>query len=169
MTLPALYQLREEYTALLAKLADADLDAQTIADTIESTGLQESIAEKAQNCVMVLRQLDTNCDAIDAEIKRLKELKDRRKANAEKLEEYLIYNMEAAGIESIDAPLMTIKVRNNPESVDVFEPALLPDEFWEWPKMPEKKPNKNLIKTTLKSGVEVSGVRLVRSKSLSIK
>lgn len=169
MTLPALYQLREEYTTLLAKLADADLDAQTIADTIESTGLQESIAEKAQNCVMVLRQLDTNCEAIDAEIKRLKELKDRRQANAKRLEDYLIYNMEAAGIESIDAPLMTIKVRNNPESVDVFEPALLPDEFWEWPKMPEKKPNKNLIKTTLKSGVELSGVRLVRSKSLSIK
>jgi hypothetical protein len=169
MSLPALYQLRSEYVELLNKLADADLDAQTIADTLEGSGLQESIADKAQNIVAVLTQMDSNCEAIDAEIKRLKELKDRRKANAEKLEEYLIFNMEAADIQSIEAPLFTIKIRNNPESVDVFEPALVPEEYMEWPSLPPKKPAKALIKTALKSGVVIQGVRLVRSKSISVK
>lgn len=169
MTLPALYTLRQEYTDLLAKLADSDLDAQTIADTIESTGLQESIAEKAQNCVMVLRQLDSNCDAIDAEIKRLKELKDRRKANAEKLEQYLIYNMEAAEIQSIDAPLVSIKIRNNPESVEVFEEGLVPSDYMAWPSLPPAKPDKTKIKTALKTGVDVPGCKLTRSHSLVVK
>ena len=33
MTLPALYTLRQEYIELMTKLADMDLDAQTVADT----------------------------------------------------------------------------------------------------------------------------------------
>jgi len=169
MSLPSLYQLRSEYVELLNKLADADLDAQTIADTIEGSGLQESITEKAQNVVHVLQQMDNNCAAIDAEIKRLKELKDRRKANAEKLEEYLIYNMEAAEIQSIEAPLFTIKIRNNPESVEVFQEELIPEEYLEWPKMPPKKPNKTAIKTAIKTGLDIPGVRLVRSKSIQVR
>jgi len=169
MTLPALYQLRTEYVELMTKLADMDLDAQTIADTIESTGVVESFNDKAANVVMVARQFDAHCDAIDSEIKRLQALKSSRKNTADKLRDYLLNNMMAAQIESIEHPLMTIKIRNNPEAVEVTEESLIPQEYMDWPAMPPPKPNKSLIKTTLKSGVEIPGCRLSRSKSLTIK
>jgi hypothetical protein len=169
MTLPALYQLRAEYVELMTKLADMDLDAQTLADTIESTGVVESFNEKAANVVMVARQFDAHCAAIDSEIERLKALKTSRQNTADKLRDYLLNNMLAAQIESIDHPLMSIKIRNNPESVEVFEEKLIPSDYMTWPEAPPKKPNKSLIKTALKSGVLIEGVRLVRSKSLSIK
>lgn len=169
MTLPALYQLRTEYMELMTKLADMDLDAQTLADTIESTGVVESFNEKAANVVMVARQFDGNCDAIDNEISRLQDLKKQRKNAANKLREYLLNNMMAAQIESIDHPLMSIKIRSNPESVEVFEEGLIPSDYMAWPAMPPSKPDKTKIKTALKTGVDVPGCKLVRSHSLTIK
>lgn len=169
MTLPALYTLRQEYIELMTKLADMDLDAQTIADTIESTGIAESFNEKAQNIVLVSRQFEAHCDAIDGEINRLQELKKQRKSASDKLKDYLLQNMLAAQIDTIESPICTIKVRNNPESVEVFEQGLIPQEYMDWPAMPPPKPNKTLIKTTLKSGGDVPGCKLVRSHSLNIK
>ena len=169
MTLPALYTLRQEYIELMTKLADMDLDAQTIADTIESTGIAESFNEKAQNIVLVSRQFEAHCDAIDGEISRLQELKKQRKSASDKLKDYLLQNMLAAQIDTIESPICTIKVRNNPESVEVFEQGLIPQEYMDWPAMPTPKPNKTLIKTTLKSGGDVPGCKLVRSQSLNIK
>jgi hypothetical protein len=169
MTLPALYQLRTEYVELMTKLADMDLDAQTLADTIESTGVVESFNEKAVSVVMIARQFDAHCDAIDSEIERLKALKTSRQNTADKLRDYLLNNMMAASIESIDHPLMSIKIRNNPESVDVFDEKQVPTEFMTWPSMPAPKPNKTLIKTSMKLGVEVPGCKIVRTHSLTIK
>jgi len=169
MSLPALYTLRQEYIELMTKLADMDLDAQTIADTIESTGIAESFNEKAQNIVLMSRQFEAHCDAIDGEIKRLQELKKQRQNASDKLQDYLLQNMLAAQIDVIESPICTIKIRKNPESVDVFEQGLIPQEFMDWPAMPPPKPNKTLIKTALKSGTDVPGCKLVRSHSLTIK
>lgn len=169
MTLPALYTLRQEYVELMTKLADMDFDAQTLADTIESTGVVESFNEKAVSVVMVARQFDNHCDAIDNEIKRLQDLKKQRKNTADKLRDYLLNNMLAAQIESIDHPLMSIKIRNNPESVEVFEEGLVPSDYMAWPPLPPAKPDKTKIKTAIKTGIEIPGCKLVRSHSLAIK
>ena len=165
----SLYKMREEYIALMQKMSEADFDEQTIKDTLESTDIVENFSEKAANIVYVMRSVEDNCAAIDAEIERLKGLKAHRKAGAEKLEAYLLDNMEATQITVIESPTMTIKIRNNPESVEVFEPHLVPSEYMAWPPPPEQKPNKTEIKKALQSGKEVQGCRLVRSKSLMIK
>jgi hypothetical protein len=169
MTLPALYQLKNEYVELMTKLADMDFDPTTLADTIESTGVVESFNEKAVSVVMIARQFDAHCDAIDSEIERLKALKTSRQNTADKLRDYLLNNMMAAQIESIDHPLMSIKIRNNPESVEVFDEKLIPQEYMTWPAIPDPKPNKPLIKTAHKSGTDVPGSRLIRTHSLIIK
>lgn len=169
MTLSTLYQLRNEYVELMTKLSNLDLDAQTLADTIDSTGVVESFNEKAVNVVMIARQFDAHCDAIDAEIERLKSLKTSRKNTANKLKEYLLQNMISAQIQMIEHPIMSIKIRNNPESVDVFEENLIPSDYMTWPAIPSPKPDKTLIKTALKSGTDVPGCKLVKSQSLLIK
>jgi hypothetical protein len=169
MSLPALYTLRSEYIELMTKLADMDLDAQTIADTIESTGVVESFNEKATNVVFVARQFDAHCDAIDVEIKRLQSLKKSRANAADKLREYLLGNMLATQIDSIESPLVTIKVRQNPESVEVFDEKMIPTEYMDWPAMPPAKPNKTAIKQAIKEGKEVAGCKLIRTHSLTVK
>jgi len=169
MSLPALYQLRSEYVELMTKLADMDLDPQTLADTIESTGVVESFNEKSVSVIMIARQFDAHCDAIDAELERLKTLKAKRKNAADNLRDYLLNNMMAAQMDSIEHPLMSIKIRNNPESVEVFDEKQIPSDYMAWPAMPPAKPDKTKIKTAMKTGVDVGGCRLVRTHSLVIK
>lgn len=168
MSLPSLYILRAEYQALAHKLADLDLDAETVADTIDASGLMDSIAEKGQNIILVSRSFEAHIDAIDAEIKRLTALKKHRQATSDKLKEYLLTNMQAAEIERIDGPLLTISIRQNPESVDVFDAAQIPMDYMRQPETPPPAPDKVAIKAALKAGKDVAGCRLTRTKKLHI-
>ena len=147
MTGTALYHLAGEYQKLAERLSNMDLDAQTIADTIEGTGLTEAIADKAMGVEMVARTMEMHVPAIDAEIERLAKLKKQRVAAAAGLREYLKANMIAAQIEKIDGPLFKIRLQNNPAAVDVFESATVPEKFWVQPDTPPKVIDKKAIKT----------------------
>ena len=59
----ALYLLAEEYRAAAEKLADLDLDEQTVADTLES--LAGSVEVKATNVAAFARNLEALADQID--------------------------------------------------------------------------------------------------------
>jgi len=74
----SLYSLTDSYLALAHKLADLDLDAETVADTIEASGLVDSLQDKAAGVEMVARSAESHNLAIDAEIARLQALKAHR-------------------------------------------------------------------------------------------
>ena len=100
----ALYTITSQYLALAEKLADGDFDAQTVADTIEASGITDELAVKAQGIEFVARGAEAHNLAIDAEIARLQALKAQRNRVATGLRSYLLDNMQRAGIERIDCP-----------------------------------------------------------------
>lgn len=161
----SLYNLTGQYLELASKLANLDLDTDTIADTIEASGLHDDIALKAQGIEMVCRDATKDLPAIDAEIKRLQALKAHRVAVADGLKAYLKRSMEAMGMEKIQCPLFTVSIRANPASVDVFEEAMVPEEFL----VPKYTISKTKIKEALAAGVDVPGARLVKTKRLDVK
>lgn len=169
MSLPALYNLAAEYRALAILLADRDFDPDTIADTIEASGLPEAIAEKAQGCEMVARMMEADIPTIDAEIKRLQELKKARQAKAEALRKYVLDNMLACNIQSIDAPLFSIKIARNPASVDIFDERQIPADYLSSPPPPAPKPDKALIKKAISDGFEVPGAKLSQGLRLAVR
>ena len=71
MTNVALYQLAGQYQQLLSTLADLDLDAGCVADTLEASGLVDDITDKAVGIEMVARSLEMSVPAIDRELIRL--------------------------------------------------------------------------------------------------
>lgn len=166
----ALYQLTNQYLALAEKLADGDFDLQTIADTIEASGITDELAVKAQGIEYVARGALAHHAAIDAEITRLQALKTQRDKVALGLRDYLKINMERAGIQRIDCPLFSISIRKNPPAVEL-DPFSLPAEYWitPEPKPPTPQPNKSKIKAALAAGVDVIGARLTQSTRLEIK
>lgn len=168
MTGVALYALADQYKQLAERLASMDLDAQTVADTIEASGLTDEIAEKATGIEMVARTLEMHNPAIDVEIERLTALKKHRAKTAAGLREYLKDNMIATGIQKIDAPLFKIRLQNNPPKVDLFEPGLIPLEYMEQPEAPPPYADKAAIAKALKDGKEVPGARLVQGQRLAI-
>lgn len=168
MTGVALYALADQYKQLAERLASLDLDAQTVADTIEASGLTDEFAEKATGIEIVARTLEMHTPAIDAEIERLTALKKHRQKTAAGLREYLKTHMLATGITKIDAPLFKIQLQNNPPSVDVFEPDLIPLEFMVQPETPPMTPNRKAIAKAIKEGKDVQGCRLTQTQRLVV-
>lgn len=164
----ALYTLAGQYLQLAERLSNMDLDAQTVADTIEASGLTDEIAEKACGIEMVARTLEMHNPAIDAELERLTALKKQRQKAAAGLREYLKTHMIATGIQKIEAPLFKIRLQNNPPSVDLYEPELVPTEFLVFPEAPPAYPDKKAIAAAIKAGHEIAGARLVQGQRLVV-
>jgi hypothetical protein len=76
--------------------------------------------------------------------------------------------MQAMGMTKIESPLFSLRLQNNPPSVDVFEPGLIPAQFMTTPKPPEPAPNKTAIAAAIKGGEEVPGARLTQSQRLVV-
>ena len=75
MSTTALYALAAEYRDAASKLADLDLDPQTLADTLES--LSGDLEVKATNVAMFIRNMDVSIEAMKAAEKTMGE---RRKS-----------------------------------------------------------------------------------------
>lgn len=164
----ALYDLAGQYKRLTEQLADMDMDAQTVADTIEASGLVDDLSTKAQGCELVARSLEAFVPAIDNEIKRLTALKKQRQTKADGLRDYIKMNMEAAGITKIEADLFKLSIAKNPPAVDVFEQDLIPESFMTKPEPQRPVPDKKAITDALKAGDEVPGARLTQSTRLKV-
>jgi len=165
----SLFNLTNQYLQLADTLAAGDFDADTVADTIEASGITDEISVKAQGLEYVARSAEAHIPAIDAEIGRLQALKVHRVKVAAGLRSYLMDSMIRMQIEKIDCPMFSISIRSNPPSVDVFDPLQLPISYMVSPLPPPDRPDKTLIKEALKAGKDVPGARLVQGQRLTIK
>jgi len=162
-----LFEIAEEYRYAASKLVDLEIDEQTVTDTLES--VSGDLVEKGKNIAFVIRNLESASDQITDAIAAMKKRSDSMRKRADRMREFLLAGMSHAGIKEITCPFFTIRSRQNPESVDVYEEALIPREFYTDPKPPEPTVDKNLIKKAIKDGYEVPGVKLVKKARLEIK
>lgn len=166
MTALTLYQIAAEHAEMAQQLADMDLDPQTLADTLE--GDLAAFEDKARAVACVCANLQAEAEAYAAHIKAVQAKEKSAKARVEWLKLYLLNNMQAVGVTEIKGPAIKIKIANNPESVEVFEPATIPAEYLRTPPPPEAQPDKTAIKEAIKAGVEVPGARLTRTQRITI-
>lgn len=166
MSLPSLYELAGDYRAIADRLHDLDLDDQTIADTLE--GQSADLVTKGTNVAMVFRNMESLAEQIKAEESRLAARRKAVEKRAASIKQYLLSNMERAGISKIESPWFVVSVKQNPESVQIDDESVLPPDYLR--EIPAKyEPDKNLIKQALKDGADVPGCKLVRSTRLEIK
>lgn len=167
----ALYAITGQYLALAHQLENLDLDAQTVADTIDASGIADEFADKAQAILHIAGEAEKYSPMIDMEIERLQALKAGRAKLAQGLRDYLLDNMERSGIQKITCPLFSLSIRHNPPAVEVLDSAALPAAYWRTPvpKPPIAAPDKALIKADIQAGKEVPGACLTQSLKLVIK
>lgn len=167
MTSITLYEIAKEFRQITDVLQDVGCDEQTLLDTLE--GERWPLEVKGQQYAFVIRNLEASAEAIKA---AEKQMADRRKAiesRARYLTERLKTGMEIAGVTKLECPHFAIAIQNNPPSVEVFEPGLVPAEFMTQPEAPPPAPNKTAIKEAIKAGREVPGAMMVQGKRLAIK
>lgn len=163
----SLYSLTQQYREL-ERLADseADIPEQVLADTLEALGGELQI--KAQNVARFVLNQDAMAEAIENAAEQMQARAKRLRSRTAYLRQYLLQNLQAAGINKVESPEIVLSIKNNPESVVVFDEASVPVEFMTQKPAPPPTPNKTLIKEILKSGDSVPGCRLERGQRLSI-
>ena len=119
-----LYQLTGAYQMLAE--ADAQDDEGFAAALAQ---LSDAIEIKAENTAAVIRTLDLEADAIEAEAKRLQQRATTRRNRVESLKTYLMQQLAAAGKASVQGRLFTVSVQASPASVTITDAAAVPDTY----------------------------------------
>ena len=158
MNLPSLYQLSQEFMEASAKLAEMDLDPQTVTDTLE--GLQGTLEVKASNVAAFTRNLEATAAAIEVAEESMARRRKAIEARAERLREYLRLAMEKTGISKIESPHFATTLKKKPPSMVIFNESLLPSDYMTDPPKPAPAPDKGLIAKAIKDGCEVPGAKL---------
>jgi hypothetical protein len=158
-----LYQITQEAQYLAALLETEELTPELEAELHIN---QFQLQEKASNYAKVIANYQSESDAIDAEIKRLKTMKESRDKKVTWLTESLKKAMLVSGIEKIESPLFKISLRRS-EAVEVEIPEALPVD-WQVKKVTITA-DKVAIKKAIKEGYSITGARLVENFNLSIK
>lgn len=159
----SLYQLTGQILELQNALQDCD--EQTIADTIDGSGVLDDIQAKAQNIICLARSLEADAAVCEAEAARLSERAKAFEKRAQALKDAVLRAMQAIGADKIKTNLFTLSVTKNPPAVEITEQSLIPADFY----VNKPQLDKSKIKDALKSGSPVAGATLVQRVSLRIK
>jgi hypothetical protein len=136
-------------------------DDEAVVNTLE--GIEMEFNKKAENIILLERNIKSDIDVIDIEILRLQKRKQVMKNRTERLKEYLRENMERTGISKIDCPLFTIICAKGRDIATVENEDLLPDDCVSI--KTEIKPDKSVILEKLKAGENVPGAVITKTKS----
>jgi Siphovirus Gp157 len=163
----ALYELAHVYREAADRLADLDLDAETVKDTLESmSGDLEVKASATAAVVCNMRALASSIKGAEAVMAQRRKAIDAR---ADSLAAYLLENLQHAGIQKVETPHFAITVRANPGHVEVYDEKMVPAEFLRTKPAPPPEPDKAALKVALLKGIEVQGARFVKGHRLEIK
>ena len=163
-----LYQLSAGYQQISAQIEDATAEElPVLLDTLES--IETMLPVKAEGYGKIISWFERLAEAKDAEAKRLSDsAKDLRK-KTDALRGRLLTAMIETGKEEIRTDLFVMKVKNNPASVDIYNPLVVPDEYKKTKTEITVTPDKIKIKSALQSGVDVPGAILMQGRRLEIK
>jgi len=152
-------------------------EAQMIASLLETEELtpelesmliinQQELSHKSIDYVKVIRNKESDSDAIKAEIKRLKGMQDANDRVVDRMKLAVRDAMLASGIDKIESSLFKLSLRRS-ESVEVVNIDQLPESLVTVKKTVSA--DKVKIKEAIKNGVPVEGAVIVENFSLQIK
>jgi CRP-like cAMP-binding protein len=150
----SLFNITQERKYLIQMLESANGEATD--ELVEALAInRDDFLEKSEGYGIIMRKLETDEIAIDSEISRLTALK-KAKANAyARLEQTLLEALQlygqqdAKGIWRAEAGTFRFSTARSPKSVDVFDEALIPDEF------KVEKITVSVSKTTIKNALDL--------------
>lgn len=163
----SLYKLADEYLAAAYKLADMDLEEQTVKDTLES--LSGALEVKATNVAMFVRNLESLAEQIKAAEEQMAARRKAVQNRADRVREYLKMQMERTQITKIECPYFKIALRQNPAAVVIDDASIIPQEYWRVPPPPPPMPDTKAIAEALKTQMAVPGAHLERGTRVEIK
>lgn len=161
----SIYQIKNEYQLIISEIINNEGEITPELETALTIN-KEQLQSKAVDYSYVIKQLDSDCEQIDAELKRLQQLKKVRTNLAERLKNTISDAMNLYEVEKIETPLIKLSFRNS-ESVEITNESQLDACFIVTKTV--TSPDKKAIKDAIKSGVLVEGATISYNKNLQIK
>ena len=159
-----LYEMTDNYKAVLEMAQNPDIDEQAIKDTLET--IQGDIKEKADGYAKVIKELDGETDKLTAEIKRLTDRKNTIQNNIAYMKQSLKEAMTATGNLKIRTDLFSFNIQKNPPALIVDNEETIPSEYL----IPqEPKIDKKAIIDFLKNGNKVPYAHIEQSEGVRIR
>lgn len=158
-----LYELTNQYSRIQEMASEFDDELISELEKIE-----EQLSDKLESCVLVLRSLELESEAIKKEEERLM---DRRKSidnGHDRLKKYMEDSMKSVEIRKMKTNLFTLSIRKNPRSLQIDD-GILPEHVDKVYQKVMTSICKETIKQDLKKGVKLPYARLVQGESLRIK
>ena len=160
-----IYQIQNEYLLLINQIIENGGEV-TPQQELNLQITRDQLQDKGTNYAFVIKKLDAECDIIDAEIKRLTELKKVRQNACERLKANISNAMQIFEVDKIESPLIKLSFRKS-QSVNVSDVNSLPNEY-KTIKVTEQA-DKVKIKQALLNGEVIEGCEIVNSQNLQIK
>lgn len=160
-----IYKIQNEYLLLINQIIENGGEV-TPQQELNLQITRDQLQDKGTNYAFVIKKLDAECDIIDAEIKRLTELKKVRQNACERLKSNISHAMQIFEVDKIESPLIKLSFRKS-QSVNVADVNSLPNEY-KTIKVTEQA-DKMKIKQALLNGEVIEGCEIVNSNNLQIK
>ena len=158
-----LYEITREALELASLLETEELTPELEAALVIN---QQELQIKAGNYAKVIANIQSDADAIDNEIKRLKAMKESKERAIDRLKSAVKNAMLVSNIEKIESPLFKLSIRKS-EAVEVDIVEALPNAFQNVKNVVTA--DKVAIKEAIKRGENVTGARLIENFNLQIK
>lgn len=164
-----LYELANDYVALVCAMEEDDIPEEALADTLEA--IKGDVEVKADNIACMLKNISAECEAIRAEEIKLAERRKSKEKAYDRLKQYLSDILQRMDISKVETARNKITFRKS-ESVELNEEAFITwamgnrDDLLTY-KAPTA--NKTEIKRALKDGAEIVGAQLVSKNNIQIK
>ncbi len=163
-----LYELANDYVALMQAIDNDELPEECIADTLEA--ITGEIEVKADNIACMLKNIEAEVNAIKQEEANLATRRKTKEKAYERLKEYLSTTLQSLSIDKVETARNKITFRKS-ESVEID------DTFIEWAqknredllKYSAPTADKTEIKKLLKGGAELQGAQLISKSNIQIK
>ena len=165
-----LYELTNEYQAVLDMSEDDGIPADAIADTLEA--ISAEIEVKADNIACLLKSLDLDIKGIKEEEARLAERRKKKQATYDRIKQYLSEELLKAGVAKVETARNVISFRKS-ETVEISDEKA----FLEWAMNNDDdyiiysspKPDKTAIKAAIKGGADIVGAQILEKQNIQIK
>ena len=153
-----LYDIAEIYENL--ENIDDEVAVAAAMDSVDA-----ALEEKLESTAKVIRNLEAEAEALEAEEKRLKARKTAARNRIADIKGYVKENLEAMGKDKVEAGIFKWSLQNSPPKLVVTDETIIPLKFFEI----ERTLMKNELKRVILSGRNINGAEIVREKHLRLR
>ena len=156
----SLFTISQDFKSLYDMANDAENeDMETLAELFSE--VETSLSDKLDNTIYIIKELDSDADALKAEAKRLTDKAKALENKGKYLKELMLGAVKASGVEKLKSDKFSYYIKRT-EVLNVVSEDNIGREFFRI----KKEIDKTVLKKAIKDGLILDGVSIVENESL---